>query len=99
MWFVQSGIEHKWLPLGKTTIFGEYRHDDAGADLDKTNKFVTHGANLDFWAGGAVQNIEAAAMDLYVIYRHAEGDFNDKNNTLTNIDNFDMVISGAMIQF
>ncbi len=30
-WLIQPGIEKKWMPLGKTTIFGEYRHDEAGA--------------------------------------------------------------------
>ncbi len=29
-WFVQGGIEQKFIPLGKTTIFGEYRKDEAG---------------------------------------------------------------------
>jgi len=31
--------------------------------------FTTQGAEARFWAGGVVQNIEAAAMDLYVVYR------------------------------
>ena len=35
-WNVQPGIEHKWLPLGTTTIFGEYRRDDPGSNPDKT---------------------------------------------------------------
>jgi predicted porin len=93
-WFVQSGIEKQWMPLGKTTVFGEFRHDDAGANPGKT-----FGASVDFWAGGVVQNIDAAAMDLYVIYRHAEGDFNDTATTTVNLDNFDMVMTGARIQF
>jgi hypothetical protein len=83
-WFVQAGIERKFIPLGKTTIFGEYRNDQ----VDFT------GADLDFYAAGVVQNIEAAAMDLYVMYRHAEGDVDD-----TALDEFDMVITGARIQF
>jgi broad specificity polyphosphatase/5'/3'-nucleotidase SurE len=94
-WFIQPGIERKWHELGKTTIFGEYRKDDAGA-----NPGTTKGADLTFWAGGIVQNIEAAAMDLYVIYRHAEGDYVKTGAaTSTNLDDFDMVISGARIQF
>ena len=31
-WFIQPGIEQKWLPLGKTTIFGQYQHDEAGSN-------------------------------------------------------------------
>ncbi len=36
-------------------------------------------SDIDFWAAGVVQNIENAAMDLYVIYRHAEGDTTNSN--------------------
>ena len=31
MFFLQPGIERKWISLGKTNIFGEYRHDDSGS--------------------------------------------------------------------
>ena len=31
-WVIQPGIEKKFMPIGKTTIFGEFRHDDAGAN-------------------------------------------------------------------
>ena len=74
-WFLQPGIERKWHPIGKTTIFGEYRKDDAGASVNAAGVSTTRGADLTFYAGGVVQNIEAASMDLYAIYRHAEGDY------------------------
>jgi len=95
-WLIQPGIEAKWLPIGQTLIFGEYRHDDPGANPGKSL-----GADIDFWAGGVVQSIDAAAMDLYVIYRHAEGDYTDPNPNVgvVSLDDFDMVISGARIQF
>ena len=39
-------------------------------------------------------------MDLYVIYRHAEGDYTQlRHRAKIEIDDFDMVISGARIQF
>jgi predicted porin len=92
MWFVQAGIEQKWFSIGKTTIFGEYRTDEVG--LSK----AADSSNLDFWAAGLVQTVDAAAMDLYVIYRSAEGDFT-KAGVKTDLDTLDMVISGARIQF
>ena len=67
-WFIQPGIEQKWLPLGKTNIFGEYRHDDAGSNPGKTVS-----SNVDFWQAGVVQYIDAAEMSLYVVYEHADG--------------------------
>ncbi|WP_244531402.1 porin [Hyphomicrobium facile] len=100
MWFIQGGIEQKWLPLGKTTVFGEYRHDDGGSNLDKNflGDYV-HNSSLDFVGAGVVQNIEPAAMDLYVIYRHADGDITNASADTVKLDAFDMVIMGAMLKF
>jgi predicted porin len=97
-WFVQAGIERKWLPIGKTTVFGEYRSDDAGFRGTAFLGNPALGANFDFYAAGVVQNIEAASMDLYAIYRHSEGDISTVAGN-TSIDDFDMVITGARIQF
>jgi hypothetical protein len=86
-------------------VFGEFRHDDAGS---KTNKSFAVGAdpsgyyhdgNFDFWAAGVVQNLEPAAMDLYLIYRHADGDITNVIGDTANLDSFDMVIGGALIKF
>ncbi len=102
-YFLQPGIERKWHPIGKTTIFAEYRKDDAGANVSTAGtvaKSLTRGADVTFYAAGVVQNIEAAAMDLYAIYRHADGDYIDGPTGETNtIDDFDMIITGARIQF
>ncbi len=98
--FIQAGIEQKWFSLGKTTVFGEYREDNAGSNLDKS--FL--GApilksDIEFWAGGIVQNIENAAMDLYVIYHHADGSSTNLNNASIDFDEFHLVTAGARIQF
>jgi hypothetical protein len=101
MWFVQAGIEQKWCDLGKTTIFGEFRNDNSGLASTSTTfdgARVT-GSDIDFWAAGVVQNVESAAMDLYVIYRHTDGDISTEGGSSTDLDGFDMVISGARIQF
>jgi predicted porin len=107
VWFLQPGIERKFFPLGKTNIFAEYRHDDAGANPGKTL-----GANIDFWQGGIVQNIEAADTSLYVVYEHADGYILGNKQTQgstpgvgfapigrTNLDAFQTVITGAKINF
>jgi hypothetical protein len=101
-WFVQGGIEQKFIALGKTTVFGEFRHDDAGSNPSKSA--VSGGAairesSIDFIGAGVIQNIDAAAMDLYLIYRHAEGDTTDLKGVKTNLDDFDMVMGGGFIRF
>ncbi len=104
-WFVQAGIERKFVDLGKTTIFGEYRHDNAG--FSSTDINLNDGAGgsdvqnseFNFYAAGIVQNIDAAAMDLYIIYRHSEVGELTNATTTGDIDDFDMLIPGARIQF
>jgi predicted porin len=103
MWFIQAGIERKFIVLGTTTIFGDYRHDDAGSNLSANPTGIAgdfvRTSDLNFVGTGVIQNIEAAAMDLYVVYRHAEGDVNAASGTSIALDDFDMVITGAMIKF
>ena len=92
MWFVQAGVERRLLPLGKTTIFAEYRNDDVGLSR------AAVGSEIEFWAAGVVQNIENAGMDLYAIYRNASGRA-DTGGGMAALDDLDMVITGARIQF
>lgn len=109
MWFIQGGIEQKWIPLGKTTVFGEYRHDDGGSNLDRSfvpgggagsvaTNFVQN-SSINFIGAGVVQNIEPAAMDIYVLYRRADGDVTNATNQTVKLDAFDMVVMGAMLRF
>jgi hypothetical protein len=107
-WFIQPGIEHKWLSLGKTNIFGTYRHDDAGSTPGSSaTGDKTVGASVNFWQAGIIQNIEAADMSFYVVYQHVDG-FIEGNTTTaknfapigrTDLDAFQEVITGAKINF
>ncbi|MGO4683429.1 porin [Hyphomicrobium sp. 2TAF46] len=109
MYFIQGGIEQKWIPLGKTTVFGEYRHDDGGSKnnvsisgftgADAVRNGALGSTSLNFIGAGVIQNIEPAAMDLYVVYRHADGDIANTAGVTTSVDAFDAVIAGAMMKF
>jgi predicted porin len=103
VWFIQPGIERKFFSLGKTNIFGEYRHDDAGSNPGKTV-----GASINFWQAGIIQNVEAADTSFYVVYQHADGDISGNAVTAaasaaptgkTSLDSFQEVITGAKINF
>lgn len=88
----QLGIERKWLELGKTNIFGEYREDQSG---------LTKGADradINVWAGGIAQNVEAADITFYALYRHFDGESTQAGVT-TDLDGFDLVVTGAKINF
>lgn len=56
---VQGGIEHKFVGIGATTLYGEWMR----YDLDVMGQTDVYGA-------GIVQAIDAAALDLYVSGRH-----------------------------
>ncbi len=105
MYFIQGGIEQKFIPLGKTTIFGEYRHDDGGSKngVNIANVGAGNGTlgstDLNFIGAGVIQNIEPAAMDLYIQYRHADGDIANTAGVSTSLDAFDSVIAGALMRF
>ncbi|MFA5956521.1 porin [Hyphomicrobium sp.] len=104
-WFIQGGIENKWFALGKTNLFGEYRRDEAGSNVGISGTtgaptLVTDGANVDFWAVGAAQSIEAAQATLYLVYQHVDGDVTLAGaSTATDIHALQQVIGGMKINF
>ena len=101
-WFLQPGIERKWFALGKTNIFGEYRHDEPGSNPGKTVS-----GNITFWQGGVVQHVEAADMTFYLVYQHANGEVTGNAATAAagapvgdaTIDPFQEIIAGTKINF
>jgi hypothetical protein len=85
----QLGLERKLMPLGKTTVYGEYgNYKDfaAGVSIGSTTAanaaaidlggLTVTGSNVDRWGLGAVQNFENAATDVYVTYQHYDATIN-----------------------
>lgn len=112
-WALEAGIEKKWLPIGKTTLYGQYNQNDTGA--------TTRTVNIDGFAGshrvvdsqvqaygiGVIQGIDAAAMHIYLTYRHYEADMtvmsggDGTTGTLRSpdLEDLDIVMTGAIIKF
>src|SRR5262249_31201585 len=67
MWMVQGGITKNWTGLGNTALYGEYSRV-RNSVLDGTPgglpNFAGYG-NAEVWGLGIVQNIDAAAMELF----------------------------------
>jgi Gram-negative porin len=72
-WYLKAGIRQKWSPLGHSVFYGEY-----GENNDKfSNALYLQGVNsskLEQWGIGFVQEIDAAAMSLFMNYRHYQAD-------------------------
>jgi predicted porin len=113
-YFVQAGIEQKWLALGKTTIFGEYWNEAAGPGLTTNGLRLNaaplgagariSNADISLWGVGLNQTL-AEGVDMYISYRHAQADvFTSANgskigSTKTAIEPFQYVTVGTQIKF
>ena len=98
---IEAGIERKFIDHGKTTIFGQYYKNDGGSqDRDFNGLGDIVESKLESYGVGIVQGIDAAAMHVYLTYRHYEGDVT-AGAALTNeeLDDLDVVMSGAIIRF
>ena len=114
---LQAGIERKWWELGKTTVYGEYFLNEGGANgrrimagNDDINPFAVNSrifdTELEMFGVGVAQGIDAAAMTLYLSYRHIEGDMTvmegvnllDQTQKI-DFDDLDIVMAGGIIKF
>jgi hypothetical protein len=95
-WYLKGGIREQWLPLGHTILFGEYAEyiDQLSPAALKAGATASE---LSRWGLGAVQEIDAAAMSLWVKYREQEVVITGPG--LGGIDDFRYVSAGALINF
>ena len=108
---VEAGIERKFVDLGKTTLFLQYYKNEGGAsarrDFDGSGFAVGGAGNdadilsteLESIGGGIIQGVDAAAMHVYLTYRHYEADMTTTNAVQPQFEDLDVVMSGAIIRF
>ena len=112
----QPGIEKKWHPLGKTTVYGEWFQYFGGANDrtvptgDSLNTQIGFGDSniwddeVRVYGTGIIQGIEAAAMRVYLGWRHYEADLKLREQATGNIassplKDLDVIMGGALIKF
>jgi hypothetical protein len=71
---------------------------DNAADFDLPDHFVIKTSEVNMWGIGIVQHIDAAAMELFLSYRHYEGEMSTLTTTV-EFNNLDIVMGGARIRF
>lgn len=112
---VQTGVEQKWNAFGKTTVYGEYLDSDGGANARRTivagdvlndlgDSASIWKSEIEMFGAGIAQGIDAAAMTMYLGYRHFEADLTLQRNSNGDLDevaleDLDVVMSGAIIKF
>ena len=72
--YIKAGIRTKLTPLGATVLFGEYGENNDKQSLALLAGDSVTGSSLTQYGGGLVQEIDAAAMSLWFVYRHFDAD-------------------------
>ncbi|MGE3229697.1 MAG: porin, partial [Hyphomicrobium sp.] len=90
-YYIKAGVRGKWNHLGATIPYFEYQDgqlEDGAADVGE----------VELWGLGVVQEIDAAAMSLWLSYRNIEADSQDSATEDGTLD-FQYVKFGALINF
>ena len=92
-WYVKGGLRQRFSSLGNTVFYGEWLENKADgfwpAAVGATD------AKLQVWGVGVVQEIDAAAMSVWLKYRNQSYE----DNTVNNYQDFQYVGFGGLINF
>ena len=95
-WYVKGGIRRQWMPLGHTVLYGE-----AGTYIDQMGPVALNAgatsSEFTRWGVGAVQEIDAASMSIWLKYREHAAEVT--GFAPAGIDDFRYVSTGAIINF
>lgn len=100
-YYVKGGARLKLVALGATVPYGEYLRGDDGAFVrfddgkDVTMKII-NGSETTYWGFGVVQEIDAAAMSMWLRYRQHEIEL---PGTGIRTDDIKTVVFGSFIAF
>jgi hypothetical protein len=104
-WYGKGGIRQRWNPLGHTVFYGEYEHLEQNnvsdvRDLDTNSLLFSGTSDARLWGVGVVQEIDAAAMSVWVKYRNVDASFDAVTGSPgLSTDHFQYVGAGALINF
>ncbi len=93
-WMVQGGITKNWFGLGNTSFYGEY----GNAENYIRASTALASSDVDFYGIGVVQQIDAAAMEVFLGWRRFETNVTGAGGGSGSSD-LDLVHGGARIRF
>jgi predicted porin len=103
-WYVQGGIEKRFLSYGATTIYAEYgQYNDFATGADQGAGGIILGSEAERWGFGIVQTFDSAALDIYmnaVFWDfEAEGCCNEAEDSFSDGSELSTIMLGTRIKF
>ncbi len=111
-WYGKIGLRSRFSALGHTVFYGEYLNADGAGEVDvflngNNDPLNEDGSisidQMQVWGGGIVQEIDAAAMSVWVKYRHISADTSnlslEAEGPGVGVEDFQYVGVGALINF
>jgi len=113
-WLVQGGISKNWFGLGNTALYGEYGKETGfGASTAAAGRTFAAPAGagtgvvgvidteMTIYGLGITQNIDAAASQIYLGYRHFEADITRTPAAGGKLSTEDLhvIVGGAVVRF
>lgn len=92
-WYVKAGLRTRLSSLGHTVFYGEYLENQADGVWPAA--VLATDADLEVYGAGIVQEVDAAAMSVWLKYRNMSYD----DNSGASYEDFDYVGLGAIINF
>ncbi len=106
-WYLKAGLRRKWNALGHTVMYGEYgQYNDMyhpALDALELIPGLDVSSEMTSWGLGVVQEIDAAAMSLWLTYRNYSADLDVSlagvGSANVNFEDLHIVKAGALINF
>jgi hypothetical protein len=119
-WLIQAGIAKNWFGLGNTALYGEYgqNHGWGAADTASGRSFSSSAipgsvavagvtdTDMPMWGLGIVQQVDAAASTLYLVYRHfspgvdcASACVSGTTSRSLDVEDQQFIMGGAVVKF
>lgn len=98
--YLKAGLRKRWFGIGATVLYAEY-----GNHSDMLSEALVDGgataSDLDRYGIGVVQEIDAAAMSIWLKYRRNEGEISNLGGGpgRTDLDDLEFIGSGATLNF
>lgn len=108
-WWVAAGVRRNFFGYGDTVLFGEYGQADdfargtsfnySSPDGTQFGNVTLSSSEVTWWGLGVNQYIDAAAMEVFLTYKHYDLEIRDLAGVRGPFNDFDAVIGGARINF